>query len=109
MRKLARLEPITPRRIGMINRPARKDEVQPSTSWRPAMTVSTEQLRKDALALPLVERAALAKGPPSGLDRPDPRIDALWAQEAEDRLAAFEAGKMEAIPAKDVFTELEHP
>jgi putative addiction module component (TIGR02574 family) len=71
------------------------------------MAVNTEQLRKDALALPLVERAALAEELLSSLDRPDPRIDALWAQEAEDRLAAFEAGEMEAIPAEDVFTQLE--
>jgi putative addiction module component (TIGR02574 family) len=109
MRKLARLEHNAPRRIGMINRPEKKDEVQPNTPWRPAMTVSTEQLRKDALALPLVERAALAEELLSSLDRPDPRIDALWAQEAEDRLAAFEAGEMEAIPAEDVFTELDPP
>jgi putative addiction module component (TIGR02574 family) len=73
------------------------------------MPLKTEQLRKDALALPLVERAALAEALLSSLDRPDPRIDALWAQEAEDRLAAFDGGEMDAIPAEDVFTELEHP
>jgi putative addiction module component (TIGR02574 family) len=94
-------------KVGTINRPAKKDEVKPSTPWRPAMTVNTEQVRKDALALPLVERAALAEELLSSLDRPDPQIDALWAKEAEDRLAAFEGGEMEAIPAEDVFTELE--
>lgn len=73
------------------------------------MPLNTEQLRKDALALPLVERAALAAELLSSLDRSDPRIDALWAREAEDRLAAFEAGEMAAIPAEDVFTELERP
>jgi len=73
------------------------------------MTMSTEQLRKDALALPPAERAALAEELLSSLDRPDPRIDALWAQEAEDRLAAFEASEMDAVPAEDVFKELEHP
>ena len=59
--------------------------------------------------LPVVERAALAEALLSSLDRPDPQIDALWAREAEDRLIAFEAGEMEAIPAEDVFTELERP
>jgi putative addiction module component (TIGR02574 family) len=73
------------------------------------MPANTEQLRKDALALPLVERAALAEELLSSLDRPDPRIDALWAKEAEDRLAAFEAGEMEATPAEDIFSELEQP
>jgi putative addiction module component (TIGR02574 family) len=73
------------------------------------MPVNVEQVRKDALALPLVERAALTDELLSSLDRPDPRVDALWAQEAEDRLAAFEAGEMEAIPAEDVFAEFESP
>ena len=83
--------------------------MKPSTPPRPDATGSTEQLRKDALALPLIERAALAEALLSSLDRPDSQIDALWAQEAEDRLAAFEAGEMEAIPAEEVFTELERP
>jgi len=34
-------------------------------------------------------------------------IDALWADEAEDRIDAFERGEMEAIPARDVFGEIE--
>jgi putative addiction module component (TIGR02574 family) len=73
------------------------------------MIVSAEQLRKDALALPPIERAALAEELLSSLDRPDASIDALWAQEAEERLAAFEAGEMEAIPAEDVLTEPDLP
>jgi putative addiction module component (TIGR02574 family) len=70
------------------------------------MIVSAEQLRKDALALPPIERAALAEELLSSLDRPDPHMDALWAQEAEERIAAFEAGEMEAIPADDVLKEI---
>jgi len=34
-------------------------------------------------------------------------IDALWADEAEDRIDAFERGEMAAIPARDVFGEIE--
>jgi hypothetical protein len=34
-------------------------------------------------------------------------IDALWAQEAEDRIDAFERGEMAAIPAEQVFAEIE--
>ena len=33
------------------------------------------------------------------------RIDELWAKEAENRLAAFEAGQMKAYPADEVFQE----
>jgi len=34
-------------------------------------------------------------------------IDALWAQEAEDRIDAFERGEMAAIPVEQVFAEIE--
>jgi putative addiction module component (TIGR02574 family) len=73
------------------------------------MSANTKQILENALALPLVERAALADELLSSLDRADARIDDLWAKEAEDRLAAFEAGEMKAIPAEDVFAEFEKP
>ena len=41
----------------------------------------------------------------ASLDQPDARIDELWAKEAENRLAAFEAGQMKAYPADEVFQE----
>lgn len=37
---------------------------------------------------------------------PDERIDAPWAREAEDRIAAYEAGEMQAIPSEEVFSEI---
>jgi putative addiction module component (TIGR02574 family) len=72
-----------------------------------AMPANAKQILKDALTLPAVERAALAEELLSSLDRPDSTIDELWSKEAEDRLAAFEAGEMKAIPAEDVFAEFE--
>ncbi len=36
---------------------------------------------------------------------PDPEIDRLWLEEAERRLAAYRAGKVEAIPAEEIFGE----
>ncbi len=32
-------------------------------------------------------------------------IEAVWVQEAERRLAAFEAGEMEVVSAEEVFAE----
>jgi putative addiction module component (TIGR02574 family) len=69
------------------------------------MPASSERILQEALALPAAERALIVESLLSSLDRPDPRIDELWAKEAEDRLAAFEAGRMEAIPAEDVLAE----
>jgi len=73
------------------------------------MPASVEQILQEALSRPAVERAAIAESLLSSLDRPDPAIDALWAVEAESRLAAFDAGQMEAIPAEDVFAEIDQP
>jgi putative addiction module component (TIGR02574 family) len=73
------------------------------------MPTSVKELFVDALSLSAIERAALAAELLESLDRADPRIDALWAKEAEDRLAAFEAGEIRAIAAEDVFAELENP
>jgi putative addiction module component (TIGR02574 family) len=71
------------------------------------MPASSERILQEALALPAVERALIVESLLSSLDRPDPGIDELWAKEAEDRLAAFEAGRMEAIPAEDVLAEFD--
>ena len=51
------------------------------------------------------ERADLVESLLASLDQPDARIDELWAKEAEDRLAAYEAGRMMAYPAEQVFQE----
>lgn len=64
---------------------------------------------KDALALPLGDRAAVAEELLASVDRPDPAIDARWAEEAEARLAEFRAGRMRAIPAEQVFREFDAP
>jgi putative addiction module component (TIGR02574 family) len=62
------------------------------------------QILKEALSLPPVERAALAEHLLASLDAPARQsIDTLWAQEAEDRLDAFERGEISTIPAQDVF------
>ena len=73
------------------------------------MSETALDLLKNVLALPALDRAALAEELLSSLDRPDPSMDEQWAIEAEDRLAAFRAGKMNAVPADEVFDEFETP
>jgi putative addiction module component (TIGR02574 family) len=62
---------------------------------------------EDALRLPVEERVLVVERLLSSLDQPDPRIRALWAEEAEARLTAYEAGRMAAVPADEVFAELD--
>jgi putative addiction module component (TIGR02574 family) len=65
------------------------------------------QVLEDALALPPSERAEVVERLLASLDGPtDPRIDELWAREAEERLDAFERGEIAAAPAEDVFRAL---
>ena len=62
----------------------------------------------EALKLPPVERAELVEDLLSSFEFQSRKaIDALWAQEAEDRIDAFERGEMSTIPAKEVFAEIE--
>jgi putative addiction module component (TIGR02574 family) len=71
------------------------------------MKANVKGILVGALALSARERAALADELLASLDQSDSRIDALWAKEAEDRLTAFESGQMKAIPAYEVFAEVE--
>ncbi len=70
-----------------------------------AMSTAAKQILEKALVLSAVERAALVESLLASLDQPDARIDDLWAKEAEDRLAAFEAGRMKSYPADQVLQE----
>lgn len=39
-------------------------------------------------------------------DKADKSVDEIWADEAEKRLAAYQAGKLEGIPIEEVFKEV---
>ncbi len=71
------------------------------------MSTETKKILERALVLPAVDRALLVESLLASLNHPDARIDELWAQEAEARLAAFDAGRMEACSADAVFQEFE--
>lgn len=71
------------------------------------MIIKAEQILHDSISLSPIERAAIAEELLSSIDRPDAQVDALWAAEAEARLTAYDVGNMEAIPAAEVFNELD--
>lgn len=56
-----------------------------------------------ALKLDPAERFELVDQILHSLDRPDPEIDRIWLEEAERRLAAYRAGKVQGIPAEEIF------
>ena len=65
------------------------------------------QVLTDALALPPIERAELIEELFFSFDQSHRKqLDQRWAAEAESRIDAFERGEFTAIPADDVFAEL---
>ncbi len=67
-----------------------------------------DTLLEEALKLPPVERAELIERLLSSFEfRSRKIVDALWAKEADDRVEAYEQGKIAAFPAETVFAEIE--
>lgn len=65
------------------------------------MTVS-KNILKEALTLKPSEKAELVDKLLSSLDKPDKAIDELWAQEAEDRIDAYDRGEIKAVTLQEV-------
>jgi len=72
------------------------------------MTASRASVLEDALALPATERAALVEEILASFDFPArSEVDALWAQEVEDRIDAYERGELSSAPAQEVFDRID--
>lgn len=71
------------------------------------MSVRTSEILKQILALPPSDRAELADSILASLEPSDPDLLKMWAAEAEDRVAAFKRGELEAIDAEKVFDEID--
>jgi len=63
---------------------------------------TTDNIIKEALTLSSSEKAQLIDKLLSSLDKPDKEIDKLWAEEAEDRIDAFDQGRIKAISLEKV-------
>lgn len=66
------------------------------------MAEMEQHLAEQALKLPAQQRARIAERLLQSLDQPDPNLEAIWAEEAESRLAAYERGEIKAIPVQEV-------
>lgn len=65
--------------------------------------MSNNEILEQALKLRPEERYVVVEGLLNSLDIPDEKIDAIWAEEAEKRLEAYRAGKLNALPMEEVF------
>ena len=72
------------------------------------MTAQSKKILADALALPPTERASLVEEILSSFDFPSRQeIDALWANEVEDRIDAYERGEMSSRSVQEVFDRID--
>ena len=61
------------------------------------MKNASKTVANQALELPAAERAKLADQLLRSLEQADKKMDALWADEAEARIEAYERGAIEAV------------
>ncbi len=69
------------------------------------MKPKSEELLREALELPAVERAALVDQLLTSLDTPDEAIDKSWRKEIAARLRAYRAGAAATVSAEDILAE----
>ncbi|MEO8122163.1 MAG: addiction module protein [Rhodoferax sp.] len=69
------------------------------------MNPTAETLSAQAVQLPPEERMALVERILDSLDEPDASLDALWAKEADDRLAAYRRGEIRAVALSEVIAK----
>ena len=69
------------------------------------MTPTSETLSAQAAQLAPEERIQLVERILNRLDQPDAALDALWANDANDRLAAYRRGEIKAVGLPDVIAK----
>jgi putative addiction module component (TIGR02574 family) len=69
------------------------------------MKRKSDDVLKEALEMPPIERAALVDRLLTSLDRPDDSIDRVWREEIAARLRAYRSGAAPTVSAQDVLAE----
>jgi len=64
----------------------------------------TKIIISKALHLKPAEKSIIIEALLKSLDVPDPKIDKIWAAEAEKRLKAYKAGKLKTVSFEDMFS-----
>ena len=75
------------------------------SQWGFAMAESVEKFAEEIRDLPDIEKLRLADAILSDLDKPDPEIDRIWADEARKRWAAYKAGKVPTVSYESVMAK----
>ena len=66
------------------------------------MGTISDELAAKIKSLPDIEKIELVDSILMQLDKPDPEIDRIWADEARKRWQAYKMGKLETMPYEQV-------
>ena len=69
------------------------------------MAKGVDKLTEEIRELPDVEKLRLVDTILSDLDKPDPEIDQVWADEARKRWAAYKTGKVPTVSNESVMAK----
>jgi putative addiction module component (TIGR02574 family) len=69
------------------------------------MKTATAELAEKIKALPDVDKVKLVDSILLQLDKPDPEIDRIWADEARKRWQAYKTGKAETVSYDQVMNK----
>ena len=69
------------------------------------MSSTADKLEQEIKSLADVEKLRLVDAILTDLDRPDPEIDRIWAEEARKRWAAYKAGRLRTVSYDEVMSK----
>lgn len=69
------------------------------------MAKRVDKLAAEIHDLPDIEKLQLVDAILADLDRPDPEIDRVWAEEARKRWAAYKAGRVPTVSYETVMAK----
>ena len=69
------------------------------------MSTIAEKLVSEIRALTNAEKLRLVEAILTDLDKPDPEIDGIWAEEARKRWTAYKAGRIPTVSYEDVMAK----
>ena len=69
------------------------------------MGKSVDKIAQEIRELPDVEKLRLVDAILTDLDKPDPEIDRVWADEARKRWSAYKAGKIPIVSYESVMAK----
>jgi putative addiction module component (TIGR02574 family) len=69
------------------------------------MPTTAERPVSEIRALPDVEKLRLVDAILTDLDKPDPELDRIWAEEARKRWAAYKSGRIPTVSYEEVLAK----